>query len=97
VPGTTGTLTVLGTITIPETPSFTSTSFVGSTGTGSLVLKGTGGVNGGTYLVLGSTNVAAPLTNWVTLAQGTFTAAGFSVSIPVTNTVPQEFIRIVVP
>jgi len=46
---------------------------------------------------VGSTNVAAPLADWVTLGQGTFTGAGFSVSIPVTTALPQEFIRVVVP
>jgi autotransporter-associated beta strand protein len=93
----TGTVTVLGTVTVGETPSFTSSTFAGTAGTGSLTLKGTGGISGGTFLVLGTTNVAAPLADWVTLGQGTFTGAGFNVSIPVTATVPQEFIRIVVP
>jgi hypothetical protein len=97
VPGSKGTLTVLGTITTGETPKFTSTAFTGSAGNGNLVLSGTGGIAGGTFLVVGSTNVAAPLADWVTLAQGTFTGAGFSVSIPVTTALPQEFIRVVVP
>ncbi len=97
VPGTTGTLTVLGTVTVPETPKFTSTGFNGAAGTGNLVLSGTGGISGGTFLVIGTTNVAAPLADWVTLGQGTFTGAGFSVSIPVTPALPQQFIRIVVP
>ncbi|HXR06567.1 MAG TPA: autotransporter-associated beta strand repeat-containing protein, partial [Candidatus Acidoferrum sp.] len=97
VPGTKGTLTVLGTVTTGETPKFTSTAFTGSSGNGNLVLSGTGGIAGGTFLVVGSTNVAAPLADWVTLAQGTFTGAGFSVSIPVTTALPQEFIRVVVP
>jgi autotransporter-associated beta strand protein len=95
--GSPGKLTVLGAVTLGEKPLFTSSGFTGTAGNGSLLLQGTGGISGGTYLVLGSTNVAAPLADWVVLGQGTFTGAGFSVSVPVSATVPQEFIRIVVP
>jgi autotransporter-associated beta strand protein len=96
--GPVGTLTVLGTPTKPLVTStiFTQTAGVGP-GNGSLVLKGTGGVSGGTYLVLGTTTLATPLTNWTMIATGTFTAGGFNVSIPVTNTVPQEFITLAIP
>jgi hypothetical protein len=89
----TGTVTVLGSVTTAVAPKFTGTAFTA----GNLVLQGTGGRPGGSFLILGSTNVAAKITNWVTLGEGTFTGAGFSVSIPVTNTVPQEFIQLVIP
>jgi hypothetical protein len=89
----TGTVTVLGSVTGAVAPKFTGTAFAA----GNLVLQGTGGRPGGSFLIMGSTNVAAALTNWVTLGVGTFTGSGFSVSIPVTNTVPQEFIQLVIP
>jgi Concanavalin A-like lectin/glucanases superfamily len=95
----TGTVTVLGNLTTPQKPNFTGSGFTGSisAGTGSIVLSGTGGVPGGAYVVVGSTNVATPVSNWVTIATGTFTAAGFSNSIPITTNLPEEFIKIVVP
>jgi hypothetical protein len=88
----TGTVTVLGT---PAKPSFTTTTTTG--GGTSIVLQGTGGVPGGEFIVLGTSNLAAPLSTWTTVATGTFTAGGFSVTIPVSNVVPQQYYRIVIP
>jgi hypothetical protein len=95
----TGTVTVLGSLTNPEKPNFTTTVFSGSVagGTGSIVLQGTGGIPGGAYVVVGSTNVATPVSNWVTIATGTFTSSGFSNSIPISTNIPQEFIKVIVP
>jgi hypothetical protein len=64
---------------------------------GSLIIQGTGTPNG-TYSVLTSTNVAAPLSTWVTNTTGNFNGAGaFSNSIPVSGTLPQQFFNIKQP
>lgn len=64
---------------------------------GNLVLTGTGkaGVN---YLVLTSTNVAAPLANWTTNASGVVNGSGvFSNGIPFNVGEPQRFFRLLTP
>ena len=43
---------------------------------GSLVLAGSGGITNGTYYVLASTNLAAPLTNWTRVLTNQFDAGG---------------------
>jgi len=88
----TGTLTVLGT---PTTPRITGTATV--SGGSTITLTGTGGVSGGEYIVLGTSNLSTPITNWTEVAKGTFTSGGFSVAVPVTNSVPQEFLTLVIP
>ncbi len=100
VPGTKGTVTVLGAVVTGNgTPNITSNTLTGSigAGTGRLNLVGTGGIKGLGYKVLGSTNVAASISTWTVLSTGTFTSAGFSVSIPVSASTPEEFFTIVVP
>jgi len=80
----------MGAISLP--PTFTSAALAG----GDLVFGGTGGSAGGTYYVLASTNVTAPMSNWVRLATNTFGVGGsFSATNPVTGT--QQFFRIQVP
>jgi hypothetical protein len=51
---------------------------VGSIGleNGKLIMTGSGGVTNGTYYVLTSTNIAAPLTNWMRLLTNQFDAGG---------------------
>jgi hypothetical protein len=69
-------------------PVFTGVTIAG----GNLVVSGTNGVPGGTYVVLSSTNVALPLANWLPVATNTFDGSGdFTALIPVTNTVPAKF------
>jgi autotransporter-associated beta strand protein len=64
---------------------------------GDLILTGNGGTAGSGYTVLSSTNVAAPLAQWVTNTTGTFNGSGgFSNAIPVTNT-PTMFFQVRVP
>jgi hypothetical protein len=64
---------------------------------GNLVFSGTNGAANGTYSVLTSTNVAAPMTNWSVLTNGTFDAGGaFSITNAV-GTAPRQFFRIRVP
>ena len=65
---------------------------------GKLTLNGVGGVPGGNYTWLTSTNVAAPLSTWTTNSTGAFDAAGsFSVTVPITPAETARFFRLVTP
>jgi len=64
----------------------------------SLTLGGSGGTNGGQYVVLASTNVALPVTNWTRIQTNTFDSNGnFSFGDLVNPAVPTRFYRIVIP
>lgn len=53
---------------------------------GNLVLTGTGGPPNGTYYLLGSTNIALSLTNWIPLSTNVFGPAGeFTVTNAITG------------
>jgi autotransporter-associated beta strand protein len=70
----TSTIKVDGTIRVGiETPPVIGN--IGISG-GKLFLSGTGGVTNGTYYVLTSTNLAAPLTNWTRLLTNQFDTSG---------------------
>lgn len=57
-----------------------------------IVLSSTGGVPGGTFRVLSSTNLTLPLANWTNVASGTFDGTGTgSVTNPIQSAVPQRF------
>jgi autotransporter-associated beta strand protein len=65
---------------------------------GNLILSGTGGVPGGTYSWLTSTNVAAPLATWTTNLSDVFDGTGaFSNAIPVNASEPQRYFRLQTP
>ena len=65
---------------------------------GNLIITGTNGAASGTYWVLTSTNLTAPLSTWVTNTTGTFSGSGtFSNSIPVSGTARQQFFNIKQP
>ncbi len=65
---------------------------------GKLVLTGSGGVPGGTYSWLTSTNVAAPVSMWTTNTTGVFDTQGnFSNAIPVNTSEPAAFFRLKTP
>jgi hypothetical protein len=56
-----------------------------------LIIQGTGSPDG-TYTVLGSPDVAAPLANWMTNMTGVLTGTGtFSNAIPFNPLAPHEF------
>ena len=79
---------------VPQ-PHITS---IGLDGSGHWVLQGTNGTPGGSYSVLSSTNVAAPLMSWLTNALGTFSGTGtFSNAIPVNAALPENFYLLRVP
>ncbi|MDB6123102.1 MAG: Autotransporter-associated beta strand repeat protein [Pedosphaera sp.] len=59
---------------------------------GNLIFTGTGGTPGGSYTWLTSTNVAAPMANWITNSVGVFSGTGtFSNAIPVTSEASRFF------
>jgi hypothetical protein len=74
----------------PEQPGITGLSVAGA----NLVLDATNGQSGNTYIVLTSTNLAVPLSQWTPAATNLLSEGG-SFSITVTNTVseghPQRF------
>jgi concanavalin A-like lectin/glucanase superfamily protein len=63
-----------------------------------LIFSGTGGTANGTYYVLTSTNVAAPLANWTPLSTNAFDGSGnFSVTNAIVPGVPQKFYLLKTP
>jgi autotransporter-associated beta strand protein len=84
-----GTISVLGVAVLVPTNSARITSF--SLASGNAVINGTNGQSGGTYYLLGSTNVAQPLGQWTAVAtnivstngaSGAFTFNGTNVVTP---------------
>jgi len=65
---------------------------------GKLVLNGSGGITNGTYYVLTSTNLAAPLTNWTRLLTNQFDAGGnFNFTNAVKTGTAQSFYLLQLP
>ena len=86
-----GTLNITGTV-IP--PQFTSKVVAGDT----LTMSGSGGVAGGSYYVLTSPDVAAPIGSWTTVSTNVFDGSGnFSVQQTAILDQPQQFFMIAIP
>jgi len=65
---------------------------------GGLIFSGTGGAALGDYVVLSSTNVAAPLLNWLPVTSNLFDASGnFNFTNPINPARSQEFYRLRLP
>ena len=65
---------------------------------GNLIFNGTGGTTNGSYFVLTSTNLAAPLANWTPVATNTFDASGnFSVTNAVNSNSTQQYYLLKLP
>ena len=65
---------------------------------GALIFSGTGGAANGDYVVLSSTNVAAPLLNWLPVTSNLFDASGnFNFTNPINPARPREFYRLRLP
>jgi hypothetical protein len=65
---------------------------------GNLIINGTGGTTNGSYYVLTSTNLAAPLPNWTPVATNTFDASGnFSVTNAVNSNSTQQYYLLKLP
>ena len=90
---TSGTIAVLGTAP-PSPPVIGGVTQVG----GSLVVTGSNGPAGGDYYVLTSTNVAAPLPEWLSVVTNQFDANGlFNLTNPINLATPQLFYRLQSP
>lgn len=75
-------------------PRIVTSGVIGS----DFVFSGTNGVLSGTYQVLSSTNVAAPIANWTTVASGNFDGSGnFSVTNAINASEPQRYYLLQVP
>jgi hypothetical protein len=92
----TSTLKVDGTIrVVVETPP--TIGNIGVSG-GNLVLSGAGGITNGTYYVLTSTNIAAPLANWTRLVTNQFDVSGnFNFTNAMDTNSPQSFYLLQLP
>jgi Alpha galactosidase C-terminal beta sandwich domain len=65
---------------------------------GNLIFNGTGGTTNGSYYVLTSTNLAAPLPNWTPVATNAFDGSGnFSVTNAVNSNSTQQYYLIKLP
>lgn len=93
----TSNLYVNGTIAVAGTaapPVFGSISIVG----GNLQFEGTGGVEGATYVILASPDVAAPIANWIPVATNTFGAGGsFNYNHSIESDDPTMFFMLQLP
>ena len=70
-------------------PGFSMISISGN----EIVIQGTNGVAGQSFVVLGSTNVAAPLNTWLPVLTNTFGPGGvFSVTNTIHPATPQQFL-----
>lgn len=80
---------------LPETPPvITSLNY----SSGSIGFSGTNGASFLTYRILSSTNVAAPIRNWVPVWTNSFDASGnFNVTLPTNPTMPNLFYRLTMP
>ena len=84
----TSTLTTDGTIrVVPNVPQFSAVTVV----PGGIVLAGTRGTPGGTFYVLQSTNVAAPLNLWTTTSTNSFDLSG---NFRITNAINPSLSRL---
>jgi polygalacturonase len=78
----------------PSPPVFGN---IGATANG-LVMSGSGGTTNGTYYVLGSTNVALPLNQWVSIATNQFDGSGnFLFTNAIDPNSPQTFYLLKIP
>jgi autotransporter-associated beta strand protein len=83
-----GTISVV-TAAVPPPPNITTVSLAGTT----LTIRGTNGVPTGPFALLETTNLASA--NWVPVLTTNFDGTGdFSVSVSVTNSVPQQFYKL---
>jgi len=79
------------TVQAPTRPVFNDVAY----SSGHLVVSGSNGIPGQSFYVLANTNLSASLANWVTVATNAFDPSGnFSISLPVSATLRQEFFQL---
>jgi hypothetical protein len=87
-------LTAVGTIIILPPPAFGGFTVSGA----NLIVGGAGGIGGGNYVVLASTNLAQPVGQWITVATNNFDTNGnFIFSNPAAPGPARSFYRLKVP
>jgi autotransporter-associated beta strand protein len=81
-------------ISLPTLPSFSRISM----SRGNVLLSGNGGTPGADYCVLGATNIATPLMDWIRLVTNQFDSSGNFVwtNLPAPG-IPREFYRLTCP
>jgi hypothetical protein len=90
-------LNVSGTISVVGNPAPPAITGVASSG-GNLIISGGNGVTNGTYQLLTSTNVAAPVGTWTVLGSAQFDGNGnFSLMTPIQIGTPVRFFRVQMP
>jgi fibronectin-binding autotransporter adhesin len=94
----TSTLTTDGTLRVKlatvSQPAFNSVKLSGT----NVILSGTNGSLSGNYYVLGSTNVATPLSNWIRVSTNSFDASGnFNFTNGVDPNQPRQFFILQLP
>jgi autotransporter-associated beta strand protein len=77
----------------PAQPHMTGISLSG----GNLVISGTNGTSGDNFVVLTTTNVALPLSQWTPVATNMFGGSNFSFTNPINGSLPHSFYIIQVP
>jgi len=87
-------LLIDGSIEVVPTPQFSSATLSGT----NVIFTGTGGTSNGTYVILTSTNLTLPLSNWVSLGTNLFDASGnFSITQAIASGEFQRYFRIRTP
>jgi autotransporter-associated beta strand protein len=72
-----GVLSVVQTSIIPNVPpDITSFILAGNLAGTNVIMRATNGVNGGTYYLLATTNLALPLSKWIAVATNVVTVSG---------------------
>ncbi len=75
-------------------PSIGTVSLTG----GVFTFSGTGGTSGGTYYIVTSLDISAPMSTWTPVETNTFATGGtFTFSMNIVGGAPQAFFRLVVP
>ncbi len=98
-PGQTWDISALGSSGIVKVgsgaaPRFNNVVLVGA----NLVMSGSNGPPSGTYYVVATTNLAAPLSSWTPIATNTFDANGaFTFTNAVSPSTPRQFFRLSLP
>ena len=84
--------------TPPPPATIGTLSFSGSGPALEITVAGKAGQASGTYRVLTTTNLMAPLPTWTVVTNGTFDASGnFSATFPASATSAQQFYSVVQP
>jgi hypothetical protein len=87
-----GILNVVSSGVVPQ-PVITHITLSGT----NIIMSGTNGQAGAQYHLLTTTNLTVPTAQWTVLPPGTFPAANFSITNPVTPGASRTFYRIRVP